>query len=232
MRIASTKRGAFVSLALAELHAAGSSDELGCRRDPRERYCLLLPDWRELVTAGTSIGSPGAAVTVIEFADFECPYCRRADSLFRIVTAKFPRQIDVVYVHFPITGHRFAGPAARAAECAATQGRFAAMHDLLFDKQDSLGLKTWASYADESGVPDMPRFNECVESTDDIPHLAAGIAAGNKIHVTGTPTIIVDGWRYFRPPDQAELTAAVQRAFRQHKPARTATRELGGRATR
>jgi protein-disulfide isomerase len=145
-----------------EFRSTGGSAVIAGQLAARTR----VSGWDNLVKTGTLIGDSSAAVKVVEFGDFECPFCRRADSVFRVVKHKFGADVALVYIEFPLGMHRFALPAARAAECAAGQGHFAPMHDLLFTKQDSLGLKSWQSYAQESGVPDTAAFAKCVsEST-------------------------------------------------------------------
>jgi protein-disulfide isomerase len=110
--------------------------------------------WTDLLKDGVFIGDTAATVKIVEFGDFECPFCRRADSVFRIVKQKYGAEVALVYVHYPLPMHRFAIPAARAAECAGEQDRFAEMHDALFSKQDSLGLKSWMSFASETAIRD------------------------------------------------------------------------------
>jgi hypothetical protein len=82
----------------------------------------------------------------VSFSDFECPYCRTFQSSLDSVRHDRGNAISFVFVHFPLPMHRFARPAARAAECANTLGKFDAFQRVLFGKQDSLGLKPWGSY--------------------------------------------------------------------------------------
>lgn len=99
-----------------------------------------VSDWPEVLNVGIPLGGPNREVTVVEFVDFECPFCRQFDSVMRTLESSRPGTISRVLIHFPIPTHRFALAAAKAAECSAEQGRFAEVHRLLFAKQDSLGL--------------------------------------------------------------------------------------------
>ena len=92
------------------------------------------------------------------------------------------------------------------------------MIDVLFAKQDSLGLKSWQSFAREAEVVDSAGFVACVESTDALPFVESGIAAGKRIGLVGTPTVIVNGWRFCVPPDDKELKAIVDKLLRGEKP--------------
>src|SRR5262245_61999730 len=85
---------------------------------PDDQKASFVENWSDLLDSGTQIGLSSASVKIIEFSDFECPFCARFGNALRDVRAKYPNDIAVVYVHFPIPTHRFAIPAARAAECA------------------------------------------------------------------------------------------------------------------
>lgn len=175
----------------------------------QQRQPEYLPNWQEFLGSGTSIGNPTAPIKIIEFGDFECPYCRVASDSLRALRDRFAGRVALVFVHYPLNRHRFARPAARVAECAGMQGRFEAMHDELYSRQDSLGLKSWASYAAAAGVRDTIRFNRCATASDEVAKVNAGVALGNALGVTGTPTLIVNGWRFFAPPVSGELENTV-----------------------
>lgn len=102
-------------------------------------------------SGGHRIGPSSAKVTVTVFTDFECPACRRfTESALAGARASFHDRLRVVIRHWPLSSHRFAVPAARAAECASAHNRFVPFHDLLFAKQDSLGLKSFTDFATEA----------------------------------------------------------------------------------
>ena len=109
-------------------------------------------------------------------------------------------KIALVFVHFPLSMHRFATPAARAAKCARVENRFPKLVEALFNKQDSLGLKTWVSYGIEAGIIDTAAFAQCAASKANFSPIEAGIALGKRLQVTRTPTVIVNGWRFASPP--------------------------------
>jgi|SRR5688572_16280039 len=169
----------------------------------------FMDDWRQILSAGIVVGSPMAKVHIVEFADLECPACRLFQEDLHAARAQFGDDVAVVFVHYPLPQHRFARPAARAAECANDQGQFGVFQDIIFLKQDSLGLKTWASYADEARVPDLRRFAQCASDTTQVARIEAGVALGKKLGVPGTPTVMVNGWRFWNPPDRSELLRTV-----------------------
>jgi protein-disulfide isomerase len=135
---------------------------------------------------------------------------------------KYGERVALSYIHFPINGHRFAIPAARAAECADAEHKFGALHDVLFDKQDSLGLKSWNSYAQEAGIRDIPGFERCVTTLTDLVRVNRGRSLGGAMNVHGTPDVMVNGWRFASPPTPNELMDAVDSVLK-HKPVQLAS---------
>jgi protein-disulfide isomerase len=156
------------------------------------------------------MGPSNAAVEVLEFADFECPYCRSMNDVLRASRLKHPEAVAVTFVHFPLPGHRFAQIAARAAECAAEQERFEAMHDQLFTGQDSFGLVPWTEFANRASIPDVGQFERCIKETEPPPRIDAGKALGQKLGLRGTPTLIVNGWMLSSAPSLEELEQMIE----------------------
>jgi protein-disulfide isomerase len=175
-----------------------------------EQKPALIPHWQDYLDKGVRMGPQQARVQLIEFADFECPYCGSFHKTLKTVRDRYPDDVSLEYVHFPLPMHRFAIPAARVAECAADQGRFEAMYDQLFNGQESFGLKPWSDYATAAGVPDLAAFDACAKKTDPIPRIEQGKELGKKLDVQGTPTLIVNGWKLGRPPSPEELDAMVK----------------------
>jgi protein-disulfide isomerase len=149
-------------------------------------------------------------VKVVEFADLECPGCRAFYTRTRELPPSIRSRFALIFIHFPLSMHRFAMPAARAAECARVEDKFASMVDVLFKKQDSLGLKSWGSYATEAGVRDTTAFARCVTNSSSLRIVDAGLASGKNIGVRATPTVIINGWRFSSPPYDS-LAALVTR---------------------
>ena len=92
------------------------------------------------------------------------------------------------------------------------------MYDQLFEGQDQFGLKPWDDYATAAGVPDIPAFDACIKKTVPIPHVEEGKALGSKLDVQGTPTVIINGWKLGRPPNQQELDGMVKRILAGRSP--------------
>jgi protein-disulfide isomerase len=170
---------------------------------------VFVKDWRALLDGGTRIGRADAPVQIIEFADFECAFCATFHENYKVVAKRHPGKIALTYIHYPLPMHRSAIPAARAAECARVQGRFAEMVDALFAGQKEFAIKPWGDYAKVAGVADPAAFDACVTRTDAVPHVAEGQALGKRIDIQGTPTIVVGGWKT-APGDVEQLDAMVK----------------------
>ncbi len=169
-----------------------------------------VKNWGEIASAGRSIGPDSAPVTVVEFGDFQCPACRKwMTEVFEPFREKYPGSIRLVFRHFPLAYHKAAYSAARAAECAAEQGRFDEMQKLFYEKQDSLLEKSYLSFGNEAGISDLKRFGVCVKSTTALAVVTRDSILGQSLKVDGTPTILVNGWRFPLAPDGSVLDSIL-----------------------
>jgi Na+/H+ antiporter NhaA len=152
-----------------------------------------------------------AAVTVVEYGDFECPYCGQAEPVVRELLREFG---DVRYVwrHLPLNDvHPHTQLAAEAAEAAAAQGAFWEMHDLLLAHQDALRLNDLIGYAEQLGL-DVERFTVDLREHTGAGRVAEDIDSADLSGVSGTPTFFVNGRRHYGAYDIATLVAAVRAA--------------------
>lgn len=177
---------------------------------PATRSSEYVADWQALAFKGRTVGNSAAKVTIFEFTDLECPFCRLFNGTLKNVRSRFPTEVAYVIIHLPLSMHRFAKPAARAAECAGQAGRFSQMVDALFEKQDSLGLKSWRSFAQAAGVEDSLTFDRCVALTTPVTKIEEGLEVAKRLGVSSTPTVILNGWRYGAPPTEDELVRAIE----------------------
>jgi protein-disulfide isomerase len=179
-------------------------------RAQAEQKPIYIKDWRSHLAKGVRVGPGAAPVQLLEFADFECPYCGTFHKDLKTLLGRFPTQVALTFVHFPLPMHRFALPAARVAECAGDQGRFEAMYDQLFDAQEGFGLKPWSDYATAAQVSDLKAFDACIKRTYTMPRVVEGQQLGKELDVQGTPTVVVNGWKLGHPPSDQELDAMVK----------------------
>ena len=157
-------------------------------------------------------GAADAAVTLVEYGDFECPYCAQAEPMIRAVLAGEDEGLRFVFRHLPLNDvHPRAQLAAEASEAAADQGAFWEMHDLLFSRQDALAPRDLARYAEELGL-DVERFSEDLRRRRYAGRIREDVAGADRSGVSGTPTFFVNGLRHHGAYDAEGLATAVRLA--------------------
>jgi protein-disulfide isomerase len=154
-------------------------------------------------------GPADAAVTLLEYGDYECPYCGAAYPIVKEVQARMGDRLRFVFRNFPIsTSHPHAEQAAEAAEAAAAQGRFWQMHDVLFENQKRLSDQDLHRYAEELGL-DVERFDRELAEHLHADRVHEDFLSGVRSGVNGTPTFYINGTRHDDSYDVETLLAAL-----------------------
>ena len=176
-----------------------------------------MPRLRVPVTDRDHVRGPArASVTLVEYGDFQCPFCGAAYWVLRDLEDRFRRDFRFVYRHFPLTEiHPYALIAAESAEAAGAQGKFWDMHDLLFQNQPYFELENLIAYANAIGL-DIGAFTSDLETHRHIPKIREDFMGGARSGVNGTPTLFINGERFDNPVDEALLTRAID-AARRHR---------------
>lgn len=164
-------------------------------------------------------GESTAPVRLVEFSDLECPACRmyHQSTLPRLVE-RFGDSLSVEISHLPLPGHRFAVAAARAAVCAAAQGRTSEFVEHVFKAQDSIGLKSWTSFAVAAGMKDTAEFMRCSASQSTASAVERSISVASRLGVVATPTLMVNGWVLGNDPDELARVISATLAARNPYP--------------
>jgi protein-disulfide isomerase len=171
----------------------------------------VVPDWRRYAQHAARGSSGTGTITIIEFSDLECPFCRRFTFELDTIEARYPGRVTVLFHHFPLDDiHPTAHAAAIAAVCADRQGAFVRFVHEIFAHQDQLGLRPMPWFAARAGVADAKGFARCRSDSASARALAADVALGNALHVEGTPTILIDSARFDGTPSLATLDSLVQ----------------------
>ena len=136
-------------------------------------------------------GAAKPLVTIVEFSDFECPFCKQVQNPLRQIVESYGREVRLVFKHLPLEGHRNSLPAARAAYCAAEQDRFWQFHDALF-AVGSLSPPVFEQIAAELGLG-LPKFQECVASERSRAAVVKDIEAARLLRIESTPSFVVNG---------------------------------------
>lgn len=147
---------------------------------------------RSVEDAGPSLGKSRAPVTIVEFSDFQCPYCAGAEKTLAQLKATYGDKLRIVFRNFPLAMHANAQAAAEAAICADRQGRFWEMHDKLFANQGALAPSDLLKRAAELGL-DEAAFQRCMASHETAETIAKDILAAAGLNITGTPAFLVNG---------------------------------------
>ena len=174
-----------------------------------QQFKLVVP----VTPTDHAIGPAHAAVTVVEYGDFECPNCKQAVPVAKLLLADFTDRIRFVYRHFPLKEvHPHALAAAEAAECAGGQGKFWPMHDLLFENQQALKAHHLREYAQRLEL-DMPRFTAEMNDTVYLQRIREHEQSGAESGVRATPTFFLDGRIVDVSYGVKSLYEAVERAL-------------------
>ena len=164
-----------------------------------------------------SKGAKDPLVTIVEFSDFECPYCRIAANDLERRVKKFGEQVSLVFMHYPLSFHKNAMPAAIASECANQQKAFWPFHDKLFEQQEKLVAIDYATLAGELGL-NTEKFELCLQSPQTKENVRNDMAQGVKAGVRGTPSIFINGIVSSRGvPSDTELRELIDRAALKRK---------------
>lgn len=147
----------------------------------------------DVATAGHPVlGSANAPVQIVEFSDFQCPFCKRVEPTLKAVKDKYGDKVDIVYMDFPLPMHNHALDAAKAGRCAEEQGKFWPFHDAMFADQSKLAPADLKSIAKTLGL-DTAKFDDCFDKAKYEAGVRADMNQGKQLGIDGTPAFFVNG---------------------------------------
>ena len=161
------------------------------------------------LTDRPSKGAKDAKVTIVEFSDFQCPYCARATEPVEKILAAFPKDVVVYFMHYPLSFHEQAMPAAIAARCAQKQGKFWPMHDRVFADQSKLSGEDLAAHAKALEL-DAEKFDACTKDPATAAFVKADMEQGEKAGVGGTPSFYINGKAQQGIPTEESIRALIE----------------------
>jgi protein-disulfide isomerase len=163
-------------------------------RDKAQVKVYLTPPIVEVSAEDAPVKGPvDAPITIVEFSDFQCSYCRRVLHVLDQLLERYPDKVKLAFRDFPIVNiHPHAQKAAEAAHCAAEQGKFWEFHDLLFEKQEAIATTNFADHAKALGL-EITTFQACLDSRKHQEKVERNYAAGVKAGVSGTPAFFING---------------------------------------
>ncbi|MCL4849916.1 MAG: thioredoxin domain-containing protein [Bryobacteraceae bacterium] len=166
-------------------------------------------DVARAASEGPALGDPRAPITIVEFSDFECPFCRRAQPIISEALNRWPTQVRRVFKHFPLERHRNAFLVAKAGVCVDQAGRFWEFHNRAFQENQDLSESGVRKIVATLGL-DEDRFQNCLASSETSERVRKDVKVGQALRVNGTPTIFVNNKRL---SNVAELQAAIKQAM-------------------
>ncbi len=159
-----------------------------------------------------AFGPAGAKVTIVEFSDFECPFCSRAADAAHAIKAKYSDKVRFVFRQFPLPFHPNAHVAAEASLAANAQGKFWEFHDKMFANQKALDRPSLEGFAKEVGL-DVSKFKQALDQKTYAATVDAEMKLGEEVAVDGTPTMFLNGARVANPTDVAAISAQIDQVL-------------------
>ncbi len=180
---------------LQQQRRAEALKKLQARLYAQHKIAVAMPPFRLAIrNAGApTLGRDGAPITIVEFSDFQCPYCGGFAPTLKKVEQDFGDQVKVVFRQFPLSSiHQYAPKAAEASLCAQDQGKFWAMHDLMFQEQDRLSVTDLKEKAGRLGL-DRKQFDSCLDTGRHVEQVQNDQKEGRRLGINGTPAVFING---------------------------------------
>lgn len=178
----------------------------------------LSPELQTAMTTGpaASFGPANAKVQIVEFSDFQCPFCSKAADVVHQVKAKYGTQVHFTFRQFPLPMHPNAAGAAEAALAANSQGKFWEYHDRLFKNQQQLDRAGLEEQAKQVGI-NMAEFKKSLDEHKFAPTVESDKKLGEQVQVQGTPTLFINGAKIANPSSFEEVSAQIDAALKASK---------------
>ena len=156
-------------------------------RQERALKKTLAAEWQTMVSTGGRLDTGAGEALLVEFSDYQCPFCQQAHAMLDSMVAA-DSTVGIVYRHFPLANHSAAPGAARTSICAEQQGKFREMDHHLFETREWQADTNWVKAAVAAGIADTAAFRACLASPATANRLSSDLSLGNRLGVNGTPT--------------------------------------------
>ncbi|MBT8419831.1 MAG: DsbA family protein [Gammaproteobacteria bacterium] len=184
----------------------------------KSAFRILLPrpvsPFVAIQTQGFPVrGNPKAPVTIVEFADYQCPHCKTASQTVKRVAKRFEGKVKVVYMDYLVTGSPISRLVAQGGVCADKQGKFWAYHDLAYKHQHELSKDSPVDLAEEIGLDQKP-FKHCLKSEEAIAKVKQAEQEARRLQLNSTPSVFVNGKRVVLHDIEQDVIEAVEKALK------------------
>lgn len=173
-----------------------------------------VDDWKSYGLVGNRYGSDNAKVTIVEFTDFGCPFCKKMLSPLRESIAPYLDEIVVVYRHFPLGLAEYGTLAANVSECGASQNKFEEIREVLFENRALVDSQKWDSIAFLSNISDRDDFTNCIFDSRYKERIDRDIEAGKRLGVQGTPTYLINNKKVTGAITKEQLSELITDALK------------------
>lgn len=160
--------------------------------DDRTTNISSIANWEKLITYDGKIDTNNPKIYLMEFFDYECPYCNTLDATLDTIQLKYNDKIKIIRYHFPLSIHPLAYRAAVAAECANMQDYFDKYHKELMRNQYKLNSINFTEVAKQIGIKDIGKFQKCIDYEETADIIAKNVRIAKEYNITGTPTLIIN----------------------------------------
>lgn len=197
---------------------AESRDKVLAKVKKENKFALMMkepvaPEVKLNTDGFITRGNPNAKVTLVEFADFKCPHCREASKGFKAIYKKYDKTVKFVYIDFPI-GADLSMSVMSGAYCANKQNKYWEYHEMAFENQPKLSLKSAEEFGEKLKL-DMTKYKQCLATPEAKSLAEKGKAEGERVGVTGTPTIYINGRRALIGHTEEALSSALDKALKE-----------------
>lgn len=171
-----------------------------------------VDEWRRLVSnRPVNMGSDDATLKIVEFSDYQCPYCRELEKNLQKLVSQSQARVAIVRYDYPLKNiHEYAYKAAIASRCAAAQKIYEPYEAELF--KANLATADWVSLAQVVNIPDVPKFSKCISTNETAPLVDEDIGVADQIGIKGTPALVIKGNVITGMQNMQELKALVSRS--------------------
>lgn len=177
------------------------------------RETRTVENWEQVVAVGHLLGPENAPVKIVEFFDYQCPYCGKLHLVLKQIRKRYSSKVALSYIHKPLQMHEQAYLAALASECAARQNRFARYHNLLFQNQGRLDEVSWDSLALAANIADLGEFRRCVRSRSTARQVHRDMQVAKHLGIHSVPTLLVNETLISGALSFQELNRLIQEAL-------------------
>jgi len=186
--------------------------ELFLRQNNLSYQIVKISNWEILLSGGQIVGNRSAAVYIVEFFDYECPYCKEMEMVLKKLINKYKGKVSLIRYNFPLPGHKYSYDAAVASLCASNQGKYESFHEILIREKTFDGR--WDSLAVLAEIQDILSFRKCLLDKDARNRIQNEINIAKRFNIQSVPTIVINGYMIQGMISEEQLDKLIQKLMK------------------